>query len=115
VALRSSLRRPAIPSEGYDASWKKIDSDGRHSSFRELVHGLGAVCALAQAGTAAAPQVRSDLPRQRSAAGPSSARYQQVQHRLAQGWNTWDVNSVTTQVLLPEGWRFMSASSTTPR
>jgi hypothetical protein len=26
-----------------------------------------------------------------------------VQQRLAQGWNTWDVNSVTTQVLLPQG------------
>ncbi len=23
--------------------------------------------------------------------------------RLARGWNTWDVHSVTTQVLLPEG------------
>jgi len=29
--------------------------------------------------------------------------YQKVQQRLAQGWNTWDVNSVMTQVLLPEG------------
>jgi putative isomerase len=34
---------------------------------------------------------------------PSSARYQQVQTRLAAGWNTWDVHSVTTQVLLPDG------------
>jgi putative isomerase len=33
----------------------------------------------------------------------SSARYQQVQKRLAAGWNTWDVHSVTTQVLLPDG------------
>jgi putative isomerase len=32
-----------------------------------------------------------------------SSQYQQVQRRLAQGWNTWDVHSVTTQVLLPEG------------
>lgn len=32
-----------------------------------------------------------------------SANYEQMQSRLAQGWNTWDVNSVTTQVLLPEG------------
>src|ERR1039458_6822331 len=30
-------------------------------------------------------------------------QYRQVQRRLAQGWNTWDVNSVTTHVLLPEG------------
>src|ERR1700733_962016 len=34
---------------------------------------------------------------------PMSAEYSAVQHRLAQGWNTWDVNSVTTQVLLPRG------------
>jgi hypothetical protein len=32
-----------------------------------------------------------------------SAEYDAVQKRLARGWNTWDVHSVTTQVLLPEG------------
>jgi putative isomerase len=32
-----------------------------------------------------------------------SAQYQQLQRRLASGWNTWDVHSVTTQVLLPDG------------
>jgi hypothetical protein len=32
-----------------------------------------------------------------------SADYKAVQARLARGWNTWDVNSVTTHVLLPEG------------
>ena len=26
-----------------------------------------------------------------------------MQQRLARGWNTWDVHSVATQVLLPEG------------
>lgn len=36
-------------------------------------------------------------------AAPESAAYRQVQKRLAQSWNTWDVNSVMTQVLLPEG------------
>ena len=37
--------------------------------------------------------------------GPSSrsAEYTKVQERLARGWNTWDVHSVATQVLLPEG------------
>ena len=34
---------------------------------------------------------------------PASANYRAVQQRLAQGWNTWDTNSVLTQVLLPEG------------
>src|SRR5271157_1748727 len=32
-----------------------------------------------------------------------SKDYDAVQKRLARGWNTWDVHSVTTQVLLPEG------------
>lgn len=32
-----------------------------------------------------------------------SPEYQSLQRRLARGWNTWDVNSVTTHVLLPEG------------
>lgn len=30
-------------------------------------------------------------------------RYAHLQHRLAQGWNTWDTHSVITQVLLPQG------------
>jgi putative isomerase len=34
---------------------------------------------------------------------PRSAQYEQVQSRLAKGWNTWDVHSVATQVLLPAG------------
>jgi hypothetical protein len=36
-------------------------------------------------------------------AGPRSQHYREVQNRLARGWNTWDVHSVATQVLLPEG------------
>lgn len=32
-----------------------------------------------------------------------SPQYAQVQRRLASGWNTWDVHSVTRQVLLPDG------------
>jgi putative isomerase len=34
---------------------------------------------------------------------PRSTQYDQVQQRLAAGWNTWDVHSVATQVLLPDG------------
>ena len=34
---------------------------------------------------------------------PDFPQYEQVQRRLAQGWNTWDVYSATTYVLLPEG------------
>jgi putative isomerase len=33
----------------------------------------------------------------------ASLRYQQLQERLGVGWNSWDVHSVTTQVLLPDG------------
>src|SRR5436305_1264223 len=35
--------------------------------------------------------------------GSAATAYRAVQHRLAHGWNTWDVNSMTTHVLLPEG------------
>jgi hypothetical protein len=31
-----------------------------------------------------------------------SAEYEQVQQRLSRGWNTWDTQSVTTHVLLPD-------------
>jgi putative isomerase len=34
---------------------------------------------------------------------PASSDYEKVQARLARGWNTWDVNSVMTHVLLPYG------------
>jgi len=40
---------------------------------------------------------------QRTSLPPLSPEYRQVQQRLARGWNTWDVHSVATQVLLPEG------------
>jgi putative isomerase len=40
---------------------------------------------------------QSDIP------APESPNYLQVQRRLARGWNTWDVHSVMTQVLLPDG------------
>ena len=47
------------------------------------------------AGLAAAGWGQADLAR--------SVEYAKVQARLARGWNTWDVHSVATQVLLPEG------------
>jgi putative isomerase len=58
-------------------------------------------------GQAVHPPLPAPAQRSRSAAlepmAPASAQYQQVQKRLATGWNTWDVHSVTTQVLLPDG------------
>jgi len=56
-----------------------------------LVMHTGSLCA--QTGRVA--QQPPDLPR--------SPQYEMVQRRLAQGWNTWDVHSVMTQVLLPAG------------
>ncbi|RRA48250.1 trehalase family glycosidase [Acidipila sp. EB88] len=47
------------------------------------------------------PSQASTLPR--AATFPLSPQYLQLQQRLAQGWNTWDVHSVTTHVLLPDG------------
>ena len=45
------------------------------------------------------------LPRAAARIEPlvQSPEYLSLQRRLARGWNTWDVNSVTTHVLLPEG------------
>jgi len=60
---------------------------------------LGAL-ALAQVPATETPPSRS-APE--SAHIPESTQYRALQQRLAQGWNTWDVHSVTTQVLLPQG------------
>jgi putative isomerase len=63
---------------------------------------LFAVFALGLLGAAQTP-APSRLAPDSAPAPPRSPAYAQVQQRLAQGWNTWDVDSVTTQVLLPEG------------
>ncbi len=43
------------------------------------------------------------VPILRAQQPPRSPEYDAVQKRLASGWNTWDVHSVTTHVLLPAG------------
>jgi hypothetical protein len=63
----------------------------------------GCPYAHAQAGTIAESPIQSRWAHDDGNTIPMSADYREVQHRLAQGWNTWDVNSVVTQVLLPEG------------
>jgi hypothetical protein len=68
-----------------------------------LLVGLGLLYAQAQTGSVTTPQAGSRLAAEQNSAGPASTHYRQLQQRLAQGWNTWDVNSVATQVLLPEG------------
>jgi putative isomerase len=62
-----------------------------------LVPGLLASALLGQSGAPRAG-VTAD-----GGAAADAAAYRQVQQRLARGWNTWDVNSMTTHVLLPEG------------
>ena len=59
--------------------------------------------AKAQADASTTPKVQSRSTGEDTASAPESVNYRRVQARLAQGWNTWDVHSVTTQVLLPEG------------
>lgn len=63
----------------------------------------GALRAQGQTADTVAPSVQSRFAGGVEKAGPESLDYQRVQRRLAQGWNTWDVHSVATQVLLPEG------------
>jgi hypothetical protein len=43
------------------------------------------------------------LPLGIAAQAPRSAEYEAVQKDLGRGWNTWDVYSAASQVLLPEG------------
>lgn len=54
-------------------------------------------------GAAGAQSAASHVAAGGGSAGTWLAQYEQVQKRLARGWNTWDVHSVATQVLLPEG------------
>jgi putative isomerase len=55
------------------------------------------------AGGAIAPMASSRVPSEDDNVTPMSTNYRQVQQRLAHGWNTWDVNSVATHVMLPGG------------
>ncbi len=63
--------------------------------FRKLTSLVVSIAAMATLST--------PMMAQAAAAEPASAQYRAVQRRLAQGWNTWDTNSMTTHVLLPEG------------
>jgi hypothetical protein len=59
--------------------------------------------AFALAGSFAGGQATSHIAPDLTPPPPRSPQYEQVQQHLARGWNTWDVHSVATQVLLPEG------------
>jgi Mannosylglycerate hydrolase MGH1-like glycoside hydrolase domain len=61
------------------------------------------VTAWLASGVAIASPVQSRSAGADEEAKPMSMNYRRVQQRLARGWNTWDVNSVATQVLLPDG------------
>ncbi|HUX44143.1 MAG TPA: trehalase family glycosidase [Terracidiphilus sp.] len=62
----------------------------------------GALVCLPDFHAQATQQVSSHLAPATPVPAPSP-QYRAVQQRLARGWNTWDVHSVTTQVLLPSG------------
>jgi len=57
----------------------------------------------AQSSASSDSPVLSHVAPDRNGPGPRSQQYEGVQKHLARGWNTWDVHSVTTYVLLPEG------------
>jgi len=63
----------------------------------------GVVLAFGMIGVSGHTQTTSHLAPDANSQLRRSAQYEQVQQRLAHGWNTWDVHSVATQVLLPEG------------
>jgi putative isomerase len=70
------------------------------------VWGMGfscAVCIALSTTASAAGQLKSRIAPLTEHVVSESPEYRQVQARLARGWNTWDVHSVATQVLLPEG------------
>lgn len=64
---------------------------------------LGAVFIPASGPANAQTETGSHTAQDMQPPQPMSAQYRAVQDRLARGWNTWDVHSVATQVLLPEG------------
>jgi putative isomerase len=67
------------------------------------VRSVGVVLAIGMIGLSGRAQTMSHLAPGPVEPGPRSTEYNQVRRRLARGWNTWDVHSVATQVLLPEG------------
>ena len=71
--------------------------------FRAMLLALFAAGYAQQAHGQTREVVGSRLVQTAGRLAPRSDEYQKVQKRLASGWNTWDVNSVTTEVLLPEG------------
>ena len=66
-----------------------------HAVFAEAQSDEGAALSM--------PVADSSSAKEHAGSQPVSPQYERVQHRLARGWNTWDVHSVTTHVLLPEG------------
>jgi putative isomerase len=88
-------RIPTLPSPAFIAA-------------RVLLLAAAATASSQTAPKTAPPPAPRKLLNSRLAPGDTnstlaSPEYVQLQHRLAQGWNTWDVQSVTSHVLLPDG------------
>jgi hypothetical protein len=75
---------------------------------------LTVILSLTVSALIAPAQVSSHIAPDSTSAPPRSAQYEQVQHRLARGWNTWDAHSVARMFCYPRVLRSTSASSTTP-
>ena len=77
--------------------------DSKHRSLSAILFAaLIAATSLTASSQSKSTQAQSRLAPD-TEVQPRSTEYQQVQQRLAHGWNTWDVRSVTTHVLIPEG------------
>src|SRR4051794_4394437 len=65
--------------------------------------GFFAYLTVCNSQNAAHAQVTSHIAPDGTHPPPPSEQYTAVQDRLARGWNTWDVHSVATHLLLPDG------------
>jgi hypothetical protein len=68
-----------------------------------LVAPTNAAAQTAAPDTSAKPRLDVRRAPDTTKPAPISPEYRRLQQHLAQGWNTWDVQSVTSHVLLPDG------------
>jgi len=81
------------------------------SKIMMIVRALAASAALFSLSAGLAAQAPRGVPAPAGSQAAAQTRrpaapadpYATVQHRLSRGWNTWDTNSMMTEVLLPEG------------
>lgn len=104
MPLRAPRNSPFRPDEPALDLWTRpIDNnwmlrrDPRNST-RSYCLALATLLLQIHLGSAA-----QTVPSEGGSAKEADVQYRDLQRALAQGWSTWDVNSMTTSVLLPEG------------